>query len=673
MQYYGTPGNDLLVGGYDQNYFQGGQGNDTLIGGGAEDTFHETGGSNVIDGGAGSDRFYLSQPVTNLVTGGSGQDVYVFGWDTFGNNASVITDFEVGLAGDRLAIGHLFLDRYPWSAGIEAYSGGNPFAQGILQFVQSGADAVLQLDRDGSGGAGEWATVVTLSNVSVTSLTPENIVIDEIGVWWTAQAIPPDGAEIQGALYTGGSYTGTLSADSITGQGGNDRFFGLGGNDWIDGRSGNDDIFSGQGDDTLIGGAGNDVLHGGWGNDSIVCAAGDDYSHGGPGRDTFVVDPIVIANSSGLVWDFNATATGDVLDVNPLLNDLVGYTGGDPFAQGFLRLVQSGPNTLLQIDRDGAGGLHDWLTLLTLNDVNVANITSANIAPFPPEPEPEPEPGLSLNGTPHADNLTGGASDDTITGLQGADSLRGMDGNDLLNGGTHADTLEGGGGNDTLIGGVGADHLLSGTGDDSVAGNVGNDTLDGGGGNDVLSGDEGNDKLAGGMGADTLNGGNGDDNLIGGNGNDWLAGGTNTDLLEGGAGNDTLLGGVGADTLLGGAGSDSLVGGAGKDIFVYSATSLNSADVLSGLTDFINADASDVISMLGLLDDLKINGQAFGLQTLDITLGGSFTPGLTNIAFSAGVLHIDSDGNGASDFQLVLVGAASVTYDADGDHLFHLG
>lgn len=64
------------------------------------------------------------------------------------------------------------------------------------------------------------------------------------------------------------------------------KFYGFGGNDFINGFAGNDHLFGGAGNDTLVGGDGVDVLSGGAGADKLVGGPGKDKLIGGPGNDT---------------------------------------------------------------------------------------------------------------------------------------------------------------------------------------------------------------------------------------------------------------------------------------------------------------------------------------------------------------------------------------------------
>lgn len=70
---------------------------------------------------------------------------------------------------------------------------------------------------------------------------------------------------------------GTNSADTINGNGGNDR---------INARRGADTVNGGPGDDVLRGGWGADKQYGGEGNDTIFANRGRDESWGGAGNDT---------------------------------------------------------------------------------------------------------------------------------------------------------------------------------------------------------------------------------------------------------------------------------------------------------------------------------------------------------------------------------------------------
>ena len=118
----------------------------------------------------------------------------------------------------------------------------------------------------------------------------------------------------------------------------------------------------------------------------------------------------------------------------------------------------------------------------------------------------------------------------------------------------------------TLDGGPGKDRLTGAAGDDLLIGRGGHDRLTGGAGDDSLRGMSGDDLLAGGSGDDLLKGGTGNDTLRGASGNDRLMGESGADRMAGAAGNDVLIGGRGNDRLTGGSGADSFIFRRGDDM-----------------------------------------------------------------------------------------------------------
>ena len=116
------------------------------------------------------------------------------------------------------------------------------------------------------------------------------------------------------------------------------------------------------------------------------------------------------------------------------------------------------------------------------------------------------------------------------------------------------------------------------------------------------------------------------------------------------------------------------MGGIGVDFFRYDAASLNTGDVTANGHDVISDGTGELISLLGLNDELQIGGVALNALSSDAILGGALLVG-TSIAFTGAVLEIDVnlDGafNAADDFQITLAGVTTVTYNATDD-LFHL-
>lgn len=103
-----------------------------------------------------------------------------------------------------------------------------------------------------------------------------------------------------------------------------------------------------------------------------------------------------------------------------------------------------------------------------------------------------------------------------------------------------------------------------------------------------------NKTIRGTAGNDTLRGGGGNDAITGLGGKDQLHGGSGSDSLDGGAGDDSLYGQAGADTLIGGLANDSLSGGSGNDIFEF-----NKGD---------GQDTLDAIDVKTAVDKLLVHG-----------------------------------------------------------------
>ncbi|WP_304524191.1 Ig-like domain-containing protein [Cupriavidus sp. MP-37] len=188
--------------------------------------------------------------------------------------------------------------------------------------------------------------------------------------------------ELLGASQPSAIIEGDATGNTLTGSADNDRLYGYDGNDTINAGAGNDLVRGGAGDDTLNGEGGNDVLIGGAGNDTMS---------GGAGTDVFLWEARGTdgtgGNGSDLITDFTVgTAPGqagnDVLDVSALLegyaadangpahyqNGVATIDAGDDIGQ-YLSATQSGADTVIAIDRDGAGTNYSAQTLVTLTNV----------------------------------------------------------------------------------------------------------------------------------------------------------------------------------------------------------------------------------------------------------------------------------------------------------------
>lgn len=245
-----------------------------------------------------------------------------------------------------------------------------------------------------------------------------------------------------------------------------------------------------------------------------------------------------------------------------------------------------------------------------------------------------------ITGTPGDDILGGTASRDTIFSLGGDDLLSAGAGNDFINAGTGDNVVFGGGGVDTLLVNVGAyrDSVTISVRtwpfpQISVESSLGNFYVDAREMERIeFTGGKGHDSVQGTLLNDILDGRAGHDTLLGGNGKDFLAGGDGKDELDGGKGNDTLVGG---------AGKDLLVGGAGKDRFVF----LKAADSRPGSKQsdvILDFKKGDLIDIGGISDSIVFVGES------------EFSSAGPEVRSIKGLLEADVNGDGKSDFQVVL-------------------
>jgi len=154
--------------------------------------------------------------------------------------------------------------------------------------------------------------------------------------------------------------------DSLNGGGGNDSLCGDKGRDEISGGDGNDTLMGGDDNDKLFGGNGNDLLQGGAGDDRLEGGKGADTLTGGAGHDRFVFNSV--GEGVDVITDFGK---GDVLDIDDVLHGCI-HNGHEAVHDGFVKFVQQGADTLVQVDVNG-GGDH-FQTLAVLKGVTAATL-----------------------------------------------------------------------------------------------------------------------------------------------------------------------------------------------------------------------------------------------------------------------------------------------------------
>jgi len=220
---WGTAGNDVLSGGYGDDYFYSSEGNDTYKGGVGYDQV------NFANDPAGV--------IVNLAKG-TGTD----GWGD--------TDKFVSI---EMLRGSLYADKFIGAKGSQIMRGlaGDDYMDG-----GKGVDSV-RYDRDNRYGGTDGVTV----NLS------QGFAIDGFGDRDTLKNFE----NVRGSDYAD-KITGSGGKNVLQGGDGNDVLKGLGGNDTLEGGDGDDKLDGGNGNDTLIGGAGFDrfIFSGKFGNDVIT-------------------------------------------------------------------------------------------------------------------------------------------------------------------------------------------------------------------------------------------------------------------------------------------------------------------------------------------------------------------------------------------------------------------
>lgn len=254
-------------------------------------------------------------------------------------------------------------------------------------------------------------------------------------------------------------------------------------------------------------------------------------------------------------------------------------------------------------------------------------------------------------GTERSETLKGSSGIDSLYGNSGHDQIYGDSANDFLHGGTGRDTVNGGTGNDLIIGGTGRDRIAGGPGNDRVKGGSGEDRMSGDGGNDTIAGGSGNDRIYGGTGDDLIKGELGEEKMFGDSGNDTLLGGSGNDRIYGGVGDDLVKGELGDDRLDGDAGRDRFMGGAGRDVFIFDdLADVGHANNADRVLDFRHgADKIDLSELL--TSEARFIGSAQFSQV----------EGQIRYVRDRGLLACDTDGDGKSDWEVLLTNKAILT------------
>jgi Ca2+-binding RTX toxin-like protein len=488
--------------------------------------------------------------------------------------------------------------------------------------------------------------------------------------------------------------TGGAASDRIYGESAAayaDRFFGMGGDDYLDSRGGDDYLDGGDGSDTMLPGLGNDTVHGGPGNDVITflygtggyahdianCGPDDDLvtNINSPGNDSTVAGVSTIMQfDGGTGIDTLSADLGHMTD--PLVFDEAAPSDFDLPNGGYIRNFEifrdvttgSGNDRIVLRDRRNnrlalRGGNDICNPGLGNDAVNGGTGEDMLILDYSVGDDEDTGPITRQGSTSFFERrrISTGTLLDQISS-NGFEKLvfTGTSKNDIFDGYSGDDIMRGGAGNDTLTGSNGNDLIFGEAGNDTLTGNSHNDWLDGGPGADTMNGAQNNDtyivddpgddvvESAAQYGTDTvrasidftlpthvehlvLTGGalNGTGN---GGGNQIIGNPRNNDL-RGESGNDTLDGGGGSGE------QDRLNGGPGADTFVLGA---------AGLPYYDNRDPGNPgHDGYALIEDFTPS------QTDKLRLAGAAANYLLGISpfpeVPGTAVYLDSDGNGTLD------------------------
>jgi Ca2+-binding RTX toxin-like protein len=373
------------------------------LGGTGNDLFELGGQADTVDGGAGFDTVsYARAPAAVAVDLGAG------GGMGGGASGDVLIRVEA-------VIGTGFNDVLSGDDGGNLLSGG------------AGHDTIL------GGGGADWITPGPGSNVieggagrdmvSFVDLpdTPGRTNLDyRLDIDLAAgRAVSHDGSETT-VLRGVERLTGSIYADRITGDAGDNELRGMGDYDWFNGSFGADSYDGGTGRDMVsyVAAPGAVTVDLGAGRGLAGMAAGDSYAH---------VERVTGSSHGDLFYG----------DAGP--NDFRGLGGYDTFvgsAGGRERY-------------DGGSGL-DTVTYYQ----SAAGVTASLLLGYGSGGDASRDLYTSI------ENLTGSGHGDVLTGDHGRNSLRGLSGDDFLFGNGGVDRLQGGGGNDSIDGGAGSDYAL---------------------------------------------------------------------------------------------------------------------------------------------------------------------------------------------------------------------
>ncbi len=344
---------NTIIGNRATNTLIGMDGNDYLDDGG--------GGGDRMYGGTGDDTFAITDGTAKIYeNAGEGTDTVILKAGFAGTSYTMVANIEnlELITTNARVTGNALSNTMTGNAANNTMSGGS--GGNDVLFGLAGNDKLTTGSGDDTLDGGEGAD--TMSGGSGNNLyivdNVGDVVIGGSGIDTVHSTVSYTASSAVENLYLMGSAninaTGNARANILTGNEGNNRLSG------------------GAGDDTLDGGDGDDLLIGGSGADTLT---------GGADADTFLFDLLSAFTSIDTVTDFN-TGEGDVIDIASILSGV--YDADTDNILDFVMFEDSGADTIVSIDRDGAGTLYGFQQIALLSGVNgltdeEALITSGNL------------------------------------------------------------------------------------------------------------------------------------------------------------------------------------------------------------------------------------------------------------------------------------------------------
>lgn len=379
----------VLIGLGGDDTLEGRRGDDVLYGGAGQDFLvDDDGGADRFYGGAGDDTLiilryagpddprdpYVPAPTHLVLDGGADDDnvnaIYMVAPDdlrVFGD--AVLSG---GSGDDSLTTDHI-------AARIDGGAGND--------FIEADhAPAVLD------GGPGD--DIINVTALAGSADVQGGTGDDHLYVNLASGPIKADGGAGDDLIYVTSGAQDT--AATVTGGSGDDSIHGQGVHLLIDGGSGNDVIeATAEASLTVTGGAGADVItafgaevtvDAGSGADVVTVSAASGHTAVtlGGGIDRLVLDGVAPNDASAahvVVTDFRTGNSGDVLDFSTLLATGTTFGQGDAVAQDYVRLVQRGVDTVVQVllDPPGSGSGSYWHDEVLLQHVAASTLNTHNL------------------------------------------------------------------------------------------------------------------------------------------------------------------------------------------------------------------------------------------------------------------------------------------------------